>query len=114
MVQVVERVIDPGETWAHAALDDHDGPGAIHVKNWHAKNWAGLIFTGGRVSNVVCANYQRDVSLRKVGIDFIEIEQLIVGNVGFRQQHVHVPRHAAGHGVNPELHIHPTASQRIV
>ena len=37
-----------------------------------------------------------DVGLRELGVDVLELEHLVVGHVGFGQQHVHVAGHAAG------------------
>ena len=59
------------------------------------------------------ANHQRDVGLRKLPVDVVHLDQAVVGNIGFGQQHVHVARHAAGHGMDGEAHVHAALAQRV-
>ncbi len=53
---------------------------------------------GGRVGHVVGTDDEGDTSaLGEFRIDVLELERLqVVGHIGFGQQHVHVPGHAAG------------------
>ena len=37
-------------------------------------------------------------------VDLVQVEELGVGHVGFREQHVHVPGHAPRHRMNGEFH----------
>ena len=67
----------------------------------------------GGVDDVVGADDQAHVGLRHLGVDVVHLDELVVWNVGLGQQHVHVPRHAAGHRVNAKGHVHAALGQRI-
>src|SRR5699024_12106674 len=54
---------------------------------------------------VVGANDQRGIRVREFGIDFLQVENQVVGYARFRQQYVHVPRHASGNRVDGELDV---------
>ena len=43
----------------------------------------------------------------------VHVKQAVVGNIGFRQQHVHVAGHAAGDGVNAELHVDSLLGEHV-
>ena len=73
-----------------------------------------LVVPGGRIDHVVGPDDQRHVGLRHLGIDLVHLDQLIVGDLGLGQQHVHVAGHAAGHRVDGELHLHAALGQRVV
>ncbi len=47
-------------------------------------------------------------------IDRLELEDLVVGDVGLGQQHVHVARHAPGDGVDRELHVDVPLREQVV
>src|SRR5260370_15057530 len=67
-VQVVQGIVDAGETGGHAALDNHDGASLVDVQNRHAENGAALIFAGRGIGYVVGADDQGDVCLRKIAV----------------------------------------------
>src|SRR5258708_2504506 len=54
-----------------------------------------------------------DVGLRHVAVDGVHIEELVVGDVGFGEQHVHVAGHAAGDGVNAEGDVDAALGERV-
>ncbi len=81
--EVIQRVIDSGETWAHAALDDHDGLSFVDVEDGHAEDGAGLISAGGGVGDVVGADDQGDIGLGEVAVDFVHFDEAVVGDVRF-------------------------------
>ena len=60
---------------------------------------------GGRVGDVVGADHEGDVGLSELAVDVLKLEDLIVGHVGFGQEHVHVARHAARDRVDGVLHL---------
>jgi len=113
-VQVVERVFDSGEACGHAALDDHDGAGFVHIQNGHAKDRAAVVGAGRRIGDVISANDQGNIRLRKITIDLVHVEQLVVRDVGFREENVHVAGHAAGNRMDAELDVHAAFGERIV
>ena len=95
LVHVEHVVVDPGiADAAHRALDEHHRLGLVDVEHRHAVDRAGLVGLGRRVDHVVGADDERDVGLGELGVDVLELEHLVVGHVGFGQQHVHVPGHA--------------------
>ena len=49
----------------------------------------------------------------EVVVDVVELEDHVVGHAGLGQQHVHLARHAAGHGVDRELDRHPGRQQQL-
>ncbi len=51
------------------------------------------------------------VSMRR--IDFIHLEQLVVGHIRLRQQHVHVSRHPSGHRVDGITHFAAVLLQQL-
>ena len=57
-LEVIERVVNPREPRAHAALDDHDRARFVHVENRHAIDGTGGIRAGGGVRDVIGANDQ--------------------------------------------------------
>ena len=67
----------------------------------------GLVFRERRgLRHVVGADDQRHVGAFEFGVDFVHIVERVVRNVGFGQQNVHVPGHAAGvTGMDRVLHL---------
>jgi len=87
---------------------------AFHTcKHRHPVDRRGLVVLGGWISDVVGADHKRNVGLRKFGIDVLKLEHLIIGHVGFRQQHVHVAWHAAGDRVDRVLHLDAFLLQHV-
>jgi hypothetical protein len=56
---------------------------------------------------------QRDVGAGEVGVDVLEVVELVVRHVGFGEQHVHVPWHAAGHRVDRVAHVDVAVLEQI-
>jgi hypothetical protein len=46
-------------------------------------------------------------------VDVVHLDELVVGNFRFGQEHVHVPRHSPGNRVNGESHIDAAFGQKI-
>ena len=97
----------------HAALGEQHRLGPLHVKHRHAVNRALGITLGGRVGHIVGADDERDVGLRELAVDVVELEDLVVGDVGLGEQHVHVPGHPSGHGVDGVAHLHPLGLEGV-
>src|SRR3546814_8002807 len=55
---------------------------------------------GGGVGDVVGADDEGHVGIGEAAVDVFQLENIVIGHVGLGQQNVHVPRHAAGHGVD--------------
>src|SRR5438874_2715949 len=72
------------------------------------------IAAGGRIGYVIGAYDQRYVGLGQVRIDLVQVLQLVVRNIGFREQHVHVSWHASRDGMDAELHVNAALGEGIV
>ena len=57
---------------------------------------------------IVRTNDECGVGLRKGAVDFVHIERLVLRNVGFGKQHVHVAGHAPGDRMNAEFPVDAT------
>src|ERR1043166_2006569 len=104
-VKVVKRIINSRETCCHASLDDHHCSRLIDIKDRHAIDGAARIRSRRGIRHVVGANDQSDIGLRKVPVDDVHFKELVVGDVGLGEQHVHVAGHASGNRVNAETYI---------
>src|SRR5215472_6274441 len=111
---VIERVIDAGKTRVHAAFYHHDGVGLLYVEHRHSINGAGLVGLGGGIGDVVRPNHECNIDLRKVAVNVVHFHQVIVRNIRFGQQHVHVTWHAARHRVDGETDIDAAFGQRVI
>src|SRR5208283_4133237 len=114
IVEVIERVVDSGKSRTHAALDHHYGARLVHIENGHTIDRAAGVAASRRIGDVVGANHQRHVGLRHVGIHVVHVQQFVVGNVRLGEQDVHVSGHAAGNGMDAELHVHAALGQPII
>src|SRR5262249_30632459 len=97
---VVELVINPGEAWSEAALENDDRLGAVAFKDRQAVKRAVSVALCSRVRHIVRTDDQSDVCLREVRVDLLHRVELVVGYVCLGEQDVHVARHAAGDRVN--------------
>ena len=107
VIGIEQGILHPGIPRPLAALDDDDVLRHVGVQNRHAVDRAGLVGAGTRIDHVVGPDDQGDVGLGEFTVDLFEVHDLVVRHPGFRQQDVHVPRHAAGHRVDGELHLDP-------
>src|SRR5713101_4378763 len=110
---VVELVINSGEAWAEAALEDDDRLGAVDFQDRHAIERTILVVLCGRVRHVVRTDNQGNVCFWEVRVDLFHRVQLVVGYVRLGEQNVHVARHAAGDRVNGVFHIYAARGQQL-
>ena len=54
-----------------------------------------------------------DVGLGELAVDVVELEDLVVGDVGLCEQDVHMPGHASGDGVDGVAHLHSLGLERV-
>ncbi len=85
----------------------------MDVENRHTVDRALRIVLGGRVGHVVGADDENDIRIREFVVDVVHVIELIVGHIGFGQEHVHMPRHAASHRVDGVFDIHTLVFQHI-
>jgi hypothetical protein len=100
VVAVEQGIVDAGIARGQRALDEHHGAGLPDLQHRHAVDRRFRIVLGRRVGDVVGADHEGDVGLGEFRIDVLEFEHLVIGHVGFGEQHVHVAGHAAGDRVN--------------
>ena len=110
---VEERVVDAGIAGGERALDEEAGRRLVDVEDRHAVDRRGRVVARRRVGHVVGADHVGDVGLRELRVDVLKLEHLVVGDVGFGQEHVHVPRHAAGDRVDGVFHLHALRLQLV-
>src|SRR5882757_491230 len=113
-VQIVERIIDARETRGHAALNHHDSSRFVHVQHGHAENRARSVGARGGVGDVVGTNHECHVSLWKISVDFVRIEEFVVRNVRFGEKDVHVAGHTASDRMDAELYVDATLGEGVV
>ena len=66
-----------------------------------------------RVHHVVGADHQHHVGALELGIDLLEIEELLVRHVGLGEQHVHVAGHPTGDRVDRVLHVDAALGEHV-
>ena len=114
VVAVVELVVDAGKARVHRALVRDDELGLVGVDDRHAVDRALVVVPRRRIDDVVGADDEHDVGLRQVAVDLVHLDQRVVRDFGFGQQHVHVAGHAPGDGMDGELHVDAALGQLIV
>ena len=106
---IEQGVVDASEAVAHAAFQDNDVAGPVYVEDGHAVDRTRWIVTRGRIHDVIGPDHQHDVGLRELAIHLVHLQQLIVRNVRFGEQDVHMAWHAAGDRMNRVFHIDAAA-----
>src|SRR5512137_433049 len=109
---VEEFIVEAGVAGRHRALFDDDLLRLVGLEDRHAGDRR-LRVLRGRVHDVVGAEDQRDVGLAELAVDVLHLEHLVVRHLGFREQHVHVARHAARDRVDRVLHLHAPLDQLV-
>jgi len=97
VVPVEELVLDPREALPPAALDDEDVLRLINVEDRHPIKGTALA-AGGRVDHVVGADHQGDVGALELGVDVVEVVELVVGDAGLDCGKLLKPRSIEGAG----------------
>jgi hypothetical protein len=64
----------------------------------------GIVLRRG-VHDVVRADDDDDIRVREVLVDLVHLQHDVVGHLGLRQQHVHVPRQTPRDRVDGEAHL---------
>eukprot|EP00053_Salpingoeca_punica_P012955 m.116409 g.116409 ORF g.116409 m.116409 type:complete len:1093 (-) comp16076_c1_seq1:125-3403(-) len=108
-----DRVVDVGVACAEGALHDDDLLGVPDGEDGHAGNGRIRVVQGGGVDRVVGADDEGDVSVGKVVVDLLHLQDNVVGHVGLGQQDVELARHAAGHRVDAKAHLDAALRQHL-
>ena len=85
----------------------------VNVNHWHAINGRRFIFPGSRVHHVIGADDDSDVDIFHAWVNLVHFQQLVIGDVGLCQQHVHMPRHTTCDGMNTEANFSPIFFQQL-
>mmetsp|Transcript_37577 Transcript_37577/g.58695 ORF Transcript_37577/g.58695 Transcript_37577/m.58695 type:complete len:982 (-) Transcript_37577:453-3398(-) len=97
-----DRVVHARVPRGHGPLHHHHPLALPYLNDGHAGDGRVGVLLGRRVDGVVGADDQRDVRLVDVLVDLLHLLHDVVGHARLRQQHVQLPRHAAGDGVDAE------------
>ena len=79
----IELVVDTGEAWRHAPLENDDIGCLIDVEDRHAIERTGAIRPCGWIGDVIRSDDEGDIGVGEIRIDPIHLEELGVGDVGF-------------------------------
>ena len=82
-------------------------------KDRHAVDRRLLVGLRRRVGNVIGADDESNVSGAEFGVDVFELEDFIIRNLRFREEHIHVPRHAPGDRMNGVFHFNAFFFQTV-
>ena len=104
----------PAKPGIHRTLDGEHDLRLVGVDDGHAEDRAVLVEPRRRIDDVVGADDERHVAARHLGVDVVHLDQPVVGNLRFGQQHVHVAGHAAGDRMDGELHVDAALRQLLV
>ena len=109
----VDRVLDAGVAGLEVVVADEDMLGLLHVQNGHAVDRGALGGVGSRVRDVVRADHNGCVAVRKAGVDLLHLMQLLVRHVGLSQKHVHVTGHTARDRMDGELDVNAVGLEGV-
>jgi hypothetical protein len=109
-----QLVLDPRVARAHAALDEEHRARLLDVEDRHAEDrrLAGSVLAAGLVTSLAPITNATSAG-RELAVDVLQLEHLVIGDVGFGQEDVHVAGHAAGDGVDGVLHLHALFLQLV-
>ena len=94
-------------------VGDDDVFGFVGLEDGHAVDGRAFGSVGCRVHNVVGAHHDHKVGLCEHGVHRVHFEQVLIVHVGFGKQHVHMPGHAPGNGVDAVAHPGAPAFQQV-
>ena len=73
----------------------------------------GRVIAGSRVGDVVGADDNRDVGAGELAVDIVHFLHRVVLDIGLGQQHVHMPGHPAGDGMDGELDLNAPVLKQV-
>mmetsp|Transcript_125277 Transcript_125277/g.304184 ORF Transcript_125277/g.304184 Transcript_125277/m.304184 type:complete len:274 (-) Transcript_125277:2640-3461(-) len=110
----IERgVVYTGVAARHRALHEQHVLCVPDLNDRHATQRAVGIVLGDLVHRVIGSDDHDDVRVLHLFIDFLHLEDHVVGHAGLGEQHVELPRHAAGDRVDAELDVLALALQHL-
>mmetsp|Transcript_57662 Transcript_57662/g.133084 ORF Transcript_57662/g.133084 Transcript_57662/m.133084 type:complete len:568 (+) Transcript_57662:61-1764(+) len=113
-VFIVEHGIrDVSVSCLHGSLEEHGLLALPHLQYWHAVDRAALHILGGLVGDVVGTHNQADINVLHVIVNLIHLKHPVIRHRGLSQQHIHLPGHSSGDGVDSESHVDTVLSAGV-
>src|SRR5213082_2308508 len=107
----------PASCFTNSPITFFASPNNIHVRSPKYSSLsmpANPGFLLRLMANTLRALSASMIDMRHIGIDFVHLDEIGIGDVRFGEQHVHVTRHPAGDRMNRELHRVAPLLQLIV
>merc|ERR1712060_710108 len=82
---------------------------SLWVSRCSFTSWISPSFLG----DVVCTHHKADVNLRHVILHLIHLQNPLIGNTCFCEQHVHLTRHAPGDWMDGEARVDTLVHESI-
>ena len=106
---VIEGVIDTGVTRPCVVVAHDEAFRVFDIQDGHAVDRCAFGRIRSRVHNIVGADHNDDIGVFEILIDVLHLIQFVVGDVDFRQQHIHMTRHTPRDGVDGKLDLFPVS-----
>ena len=100
----VERILNARVAGAEVEVAHDDLGRFVDVQDRHAVDRRAFRFARGGVHDVACADDHDRVAVLEIVVDRVELVEMLVVDVRFREQHVHVTGHAARDRMDRETH----------
>ena len=106
-----QRIPNTCISTGHATLHHDDIPAVPDLEDRHAGYGAVRVCLGTGVDDVIGPDDKCDVCLREFAVDFIHLENDVIGDVRLGEQDIHVSRQSAGNRVDGETDLDPGVSK---
>ena len=101
----VERILYAGITRFEVVVADNHEGSLVYIQDWHAVDGRTLSIASCGIQYVVSPDYDSGIYLGKVVVDSLHLKEIVVGNIRFGKEYVHMPRHTTGHGVDGKANL---------
>mmetsp|Transcript_3735 Transcript_3735/g.9441 ORF Transcript_3735/g.9441 Transcript_3735/m.9441 type:complete len:215 (-) Transcript_3735:1485-2129(-) len=99
------RVVHVRVPRAHRPLHNHHVLGLPHLDHRHPRDRRRRVLLRRAVDRVIGPDHEDEVRGRELLVDFVHFVDDVVRDAGLGEEHVELPGHAAGDGVDRELHV---------
>ena len=100
MTAGIQRVFDACVAGFQIEVAHDDLGGFVDVQDRHAVDRRTFRFARGGVHNVACADDDNGVTALEIVVDRVEFIEMLVIDVRFGKQHVHVSGHPSRNGMD--------------
>ena len=101
----VERILYAGITRFEVVVANNHVGSLVYIQYRHAVDGRTLGIAGCGVQDVVSPNYNSGIHLGKVVVDSLHLKEIVVGNIRFGKEYVHMPWHTTGHGMDGKANL---------